>query len=256
LKKFRRRGFTLIELLVVISIIAILASILFPVFSKARENARRTSCMSNLKQIGLAAMQYTQDYDEFYVPAFAKNASNAGILQTDTSMPGAQFTTRFTGGSNAASGRIISWMDLLHPYAKSIDIYKCPSVPRSSAANGNYGYNSAFFQVSSGYSGAQAFLTSARLSSIRRPSEIFMFMDYSFGWHNAAPMTVRPRTVPTSPDYKSLFSHLDGMNIAYADGHSKWRSAASVQSAIPSACSGSNFVWDCNNARDWNPFRD
>jgi prepilin-type N-terminal cleavage/methylation domain-containing protein len=60
----RKTGFTLIELLVVIAIIAILAAILFPVFARARENARRTSCQSNLKQIGLAIAQYTQDYDE------------------------------------------------------------------------------------------------------------------------------------------------------------------------------------------------
>ena len=62
----KRSGFTLIELLVVIAIIAILAAILFPVFARARENARRTSCVSNLKQIGLGIMQYTQDYDERY----------------------------------------------------------------------------------------------------------------------------------------------------------------------------------------------
>jgi prepilin-type N-terminal cleavage/methylation domain-containing protein/prepilin-type processing-associated H-X9-DG protein len=64
-----KRGFTLIELLVVIAIIAILAAILFPVFAKVREKARQTSCLSNLKQIGLSSMQYTQDYDDQFVPS-------------------------------------------------------------------------------------------------------------------------------------------------------------------------------------------
>src|SRR6266581_8496416 len=63
-----RRGFTLIELLVVIAIIAILAAILFPVFAQARESARQTTCLSNLKQIALAGMMYAQDYDETFVP--------------------------------------------------------------------------------------------------------------------------------------------------------------------------------------------
>src|SRR5580704_7489517 len=67
----RTAGFTLIELLVVIAIIAILAAILFPVFAQAREKARQTSCISNLKQIGLATLQYVQDYDETYPDGWA-----------------------------------------------------------------------------------------------------------------------------------------------------------------------------------------
>ena len=86
------KGFTLIELLVVIAIIAILAAILFPVFARARENARRTSCLNNMKQIGLGFMQYTQDYDEKYPPNMPETGTPDGApdsqnLDTDTSKP-------------------------------------------------------------------------------------------------------------------------------------------------------------------------
>lgn len=90
----RKQGFTLIELLTVIAIISVLAAILFPVFARARENARRASCQSNLKQLGLAMMMYTQDYDERLVPV----ASSAG-----------------------------RWAQLLQPYIKSHALMRCPS---------------------------------------------------------------------------------------------------------------------------------
>ncbi|HEX8552570.1 MAG TPA: DUF1559 domain-containing protein [Abditibacteriaceae bacterium] len=99
----KRRGFTLIELLVVIAIIAILAAILFPVFARARENARRSSCASNLKQIGLGLVQYVQDYDEKY-PGWARSLNNP------------------SGNSSE-----IYWMKQLEPYTKSSQVYKCPS---------------------------------------------------------------------------------------------------------------------------------
>ncbi len=85
----RKSGFTLIELLVVIAIIFILAAILFPVFARARENARRALCQSNLKQIGLASIQYAQDYDEMSVPS-----------KYDVNAPP-------------------YWMEFIQPYAKS-----------------------------------------------------------------------------------------------------------------------------------------
>jgi prepilin-type N-terminal cleavage/methylation domain-containing protein len=104
--KFRgvgaHRGFTLIELLVVIAIIAILAAILFPVFAKAREKARQTTCASNLKQMGVAITQYIQDYDEVVLPR--------GESTVVTS-----------------SGTGVSWKFLLFPYIKAANVFSCPS---------------------------------------------------------------------------------------------------------------------------------
>ncbi|RYX83328.1 DUF1559 domain-containing protein [bacterium] len=99
-----KKAFTLIELLVVIAIIAILAAILFPVFARARENARRASCQSNLKQIGIGILQYVQDYDERY-PA------------------GGTFYYANLGGVNVAQ----TWDLTIQPYLKSYQIVTCPS---------------------------------------------------------------------------------------------------------------------------------
>ena len=100
----RRSGFTLIELLVVIAIIAILAAILFPVFHKVRENARRAACESNLKQIGLAYTMYNQDYDEM-TPTISK--------------------TRQPGGLDGA-GYTPDYFVVLQPYMKNVNVFDCP----------------------------------------------------------------------------------------------------------------------------------
>src|SRR4051794_32549832 len=104
----RKFGFTLIELLIVIAIIALLAAMLFPVFSRVRENARRSACASNLKQIGLAITQYCQDYDET-LPRFSL---------ADTSYLG------FAGYDGADGPR---WADEIFPYIKSTQVFNCPS---------------------------------------------------------------------------------------------------------------------------------
>lgn len=129
MKRLRHKGFTLIELLVVIAIIAILAAILFPVFARARENARRSSCQSNLKQIGLGLVQYSQDYDEMFL-----NAGNDG-------------------------GALI-WGDLVQPYIKSIQVMECPSntvrdFSYRPAAQRTTGYEVGSYSMNSSYADQQ-----------------------------------------------------------------------------------------------------
>src|SRR3954471_18682394 len=102
-QRLQTKGFTLIELLVVIAIIALLAAILFPVFGRARENARRSSCQSNLKQIALGIKQYVQDYDERYPLEQAGGANRTG------------------------------WAIQVQPYLKSSQIFQCPSEPTAAA---------------------------------------------------------------------------------------------------------------------------
>jgi len=111
----RKRGFTLIELLVVIAIIAILASILFPVFGRAREQARRTACTSNVKQLLLGVMQYTQDYDELY-PKWDGGAS---------------------WGMPEGTGW---WMNQIQPYVKSTGLFACPSDGRGENQTRGWGF--------------------------------------------------------------------------------------------------------------------
>jgi len=109
-----KRGFTLIELLVVIAIIAILAAILFPVFARAREKARQTACLSNVKQLSLGALMYVQDYDEVMFPRY-----------TVTTLGNIYWCPR------------VGLPSLLEPYVKNVQIGRCPSV----ANRNGYGYN-------------------------------------------------------------------------------------------------------------------
>ena len=145
-----RRGFTLIELLVVIAIIAILAAILFPVFARAREKARQSNCLSNVKQMGLAANMYVQDYDEKWMSGGDMNYGST------------------PWGTMTDVDSWHEWPCMLLPYVKNAQIFQCPSGVRDNDMNeglqDNYAWN---------YDG----LVGQIEANIEYPSETFAFLD-------------------------------------------------------------------------------
>ncbi|NLB97227.1 MAG: DUF1559 domain-containing protein [Armatimonadetes bacterium] len=184
------KGFTLIELLVVIAIIAILAAILFPVFARARENARKANCQSNLKQMATAAMQYAQDYDE----TLMRTAVNPGSVW-------------------------YGWSWLLQPYVKSTDIFTCPSKP-SAKWNGTSlaGFGYGYFGINDVANGGPN-LSARSLAAISAPADVIMFGDspsdnhYVIDWDDV-------RTDDNGG--ASEARHSEGANFAFVDGHVKW----------------------------------
>lgn len=150
------RGFTLIELLVVIAIIAILAAILFPVFAKAREKARQSSCASNLKQLGLAVQQYAQDYDET-TPQTAINMGAGNAVYP-----------------NGTTGQNYLWYHPLQPYMKNVQVLNCPSY----ATPYTGGYHPP------GGIGGNQIGWARKLALYSYPSELAMIMDA--GWNRTA----------------------------------------------------------------------
>jgi prepilin-type N-terminal cleavage/methylation domain-containing protein/prepilin-type processing-associated H-X9-DG protein len=204
----KRKGFTLIELLVVIAIIAILAAILFPVFARARENARRASCQSNLKQIALGMFQYTQDYDEKY-PQLYIDIDGAAGWTSPTSATGDQ-----------------GWGFTLQPYLKSIQIFQCPSETTAPGVNAQYGgstYSDYWFnRIMAGRS--QASVDSVAQTVMNGDGNSYDSLYYYDGCNaNSTSPNVCDATTSGIMGLGAAHArHLDGANFAFADGHVKW----------------------------------
>ncbi len=216
-KKSRNKGFTLIELLIVIAIIAILAAILFPVFGRARENARRTSCASNLKQLGLAMIQYAQDYDERYAPL--QNAVTADWESWDT--------------------KIAPYVGMKVKEGSPAMIFRCPSDPAQRASGEptrSYAMPQGVHQdmdyfADRNFNGDLGDQRGRSLSEFPTPATTLMLVESSskdnvFGrTYNAeskGPISNALNDKRQDGATPGKTNHFDGWNYLFVDGHVKW----------------------------------
>jgi prepilin-type N-terminal cleavage/methylation domain-containing protein/prepilin-type processing-associated H-X9-DG protein len=223
-KASTRKAFTLIELLVVIAIIALLAAILFPVFSRARESARRSSCQSNLKQIGISILQYAQDYDERQI--------------FDSVTPGV------VGPS--------IWVTTLQPYIKSAQVWRCPSdtnatIPSVGNGNSSYVINNMYTNMGGGNAGPTSSTIggtrTVALAAIPSPATTIQVTDNksddesrmstsnvgSYAWEGSI-------ATGTSNGFDTMGHigerHLETVNVLYCDGHVKAQKLDSIREVV------------------------
>lgn len=199
----RRKGFTLIELLVAIAIIAVLAAILFPVFSRVREKAYQTSCVSNIRQIMLATLMYCQDHDDMFVPYFTSSDQYWCGYRTSPSWDTSK--------------------SLLNPYMKSGQIQRCPSFAAKEIGYGcGYGYNWCY--IGGLLNPDWSYGPPAILTQLSDPTWTVVYADSEVDWGMGAGL--QESIAITAPTFQwgtddIGYRHNSTANAVFADGHAK-----------------------------------
>jgi prepilin-type N-terminal cleavage/methylation domain-containing protein/prepilin-type processing-associated H-X9-DG protein len=203
-KQNAHRGFTLIELLVVIAIIAILAAIIFPVFSQVRENGRRTTCLSNVRQLAQAVTMYTGDYDE--------------ILPNVTGgPPGENYTGGWVFFKHFPYGPFDVTQGSIYSYVKNKSIYTCPSDDKGKQSGLSYAMNDCAYNAPQPFLG-MAFASS--LAAINEPSSLMMLGEEAEQASNDKKGSTNDGGLAYPGDSLTA-RHRDGGVIAFYDGHAK-----------------------------------